>query len=325
MILGLVLLCGGLLFLWKGADVLVSGAVAVASRLGISQLVVGLTVVAMGTSAPEAAASIAAVLSGKGDIAIGNVYGSNIANLALVGGIVALISPLQVQSRTLKGEIPVMLAVSLLLWPILHDLSIGRIEAVALLGCFAALVIFTVRTARTGAPSQAPVEPHLEKTPSHNMKKATLLISVGLVALVAGARITVNGAVMIGDYFNLSDAVIGSTIMAIGTSLPELVTCVVAAVKGHHDISVGNLVGSNIFNTLLVTGVAGTVLPFSIQSRFAGGPDYWIMVGVGVGFALAVFIGKRVVGRFSGALLLAAYGGYLAYLLAFTENPPVAP
>lgn len=320
MILGLALLCGGLLFLWKGADLLVSGAVAVASRLGISQLVVGLTVVAMGTSAPEAAASIAAVLSGKGDIAIGNVYGSNIANLALVGGIVALISPLQVQSRTLKGEIPVMLAVSLLLWPILHDLSIGRIEAVVLLGCFVALVILTVRTARTGMPSQLATDPHLETASPENMRKAAALIVLGLAALVAGARITVNGAVMIGEYFNLSDAVIGSTIMAIGTSLPELVTCVVAAVKGHHDISVGNLVGSNIFNTLFVTGIAGSVLPFSVQGRFAGGLDYWIMVGVGVGFTLAIVVGKRTIGRLSGTLLLVAYGGYMVYLLASTEH-----
>ena len=142
--------------------------------------------------------------------------------------------------------------------------------------------------------------------------------------LVAEARITVTGAVMIGDYFHLSDAVIGSTIMAVGTSLPELVTCVVAAVKGHHDISVGNLVGSNIFNTLLVTGIAGVVLPFSVQSRFAGGPDYWMMVGMGAGFALAIVLGKRVVGRLSGALLLVAYGAYLAYLLAFTETSVAA-
>ncbi len=323
MILALVLLCGGLLFLWKGADFLVSGAVGIASRLGISQLVVGLTVVAMGTSAPEAAASIAAVLSGKGDIAIGNVYGSNIANLALVGGIVALISPLQVQARTLKREIPAMLLVSLLLWPILRDLYISRVEALALLVCFAGLVAYTVSTAKPKDSNGPSAEPHLETEPPHNLKKAIVLISLGLVALVVGARITVTGAVMIGTYFHLSDAVIGSTIMAVGTSLPELVTCVVAAVKGHHDISVGNLVGSNIFNTLLVTGAAGVVLPFSVQGRFAGGIDYWIMVGVGVGFALTVIIGKRVVGRLSGTLLLASYAGYLIYLLAFTNSAPV--
>ena len=128
----------------------------------------------------------------------------------------------------------------------------------------------------------------------------------------------VSGAVTIGTKIGLSDAVIGSTIMAVGTSLPELITCVVAALKGHHDISVGNLVGSNIFNTLLVLGAAGMVRPFGVGPRFAGGSDFWIMVGVSAGFALAAVAGRRVVGRFSGTLLLGTYVGYLIYLLTFT-------
>lgn len=319
MIWALVLLSAGLVLLWIGAEVLVRGAVAIASHLGVSQLVVGLTVVAMGTSAPEAAASIAAVLSGKGDIAIGNVYGSNIANLALVGGIVALISPLQVQARTLRREVPVMLLVALLLWPFLHDLFLSRPDALVLIGVFVALLAYTVHMARCETASQKTQAKPSPTSASQNLLKAALFVLLGLVGLTVGARITVTGAVTIGSYLKLSDAVIGSTIMAVGTSLPELVTCIVAAVKGHHDISVGNLVGSNIFNTLLVIGGAGAVLPFSMAGRFAGGIDYWIMIAVSLGFTLAIIQGKRVMGRLSGALFLAIYGGYVAYLLIFTQ------
>jgi cation:H+ antiporter len=315
----ILLLCGGLGLLWKGADWLVDGAVGIARRFGISQLVVGLTVVAMGTSAPEAAASIAAVLSDKGDIAIGNVYGSNIANLALVGGIVALISPLQVQARTLRREVPTMLVVALLLWPVLRDLSVSRAEAAVLLCVFGGLVAYTVHSARAAA-AQYVAPSHSAGHPVHSLKRNILFVLIGLVGLTVGARITIIGAVAIGEHFHLSDAVIGSTIMAVGTSLPELVTCVVAALKGHHDISVGNLVGSNIFNTLLVTGTAGVVLPFSVDARFAGGVDYWIMIGVSLGFAAAAIIGRRVVGRISGALLLATYCGYLAYQLSSAQG-----
>jgi len=313
----IALLCGGLLLLWKGADWLVDGAVGIAERFGISPLVVGLTVVAMGTSAPEAAASIAAVLSSKGDIAIGNVYGSNIANLALVGGVVALINPLQVQARTLKREIPTMLLVALLLWPLLHDMTLARTDGAVLLAVFLVLVGYTIHAAKAPASQNsadgdaaAAASKH-----SHNLVRNALFVLIGLVGLTVGAHITIMGAVKIGEFFGLSDAVIGSTIMAVGTSLPELVTCVVAALKGHHDISIGNLVGSNIFNTLLVTGAAGVVLPFAVDGRFAGGTDYWIMIGVSVGFGAAVVLGRRVVGRISGLVLLAVYVGFLAYQL----------
>ena len=319
MALAIVLLTAGLLLLWKGADVLVKGAVGIAERLGVSQLVVGLTVVAMGTSAPEAAASIAAVLGARGDIAIGNVYGSNIANLALVGGLVALISPLQVQAQTLKREVPAMLLVALLLWPLLHNLELSRPEGLLLLGIFAAMVVYTVRTARAEASQSSATRLQTAPLVAKDMTKDAALIVAGLVGLSVGARMAVSGAVTIGMKIGLSDAVIGSTIMAVGTSLPELITCVVAAVKGHHDISVGNLVGSNIFNTLLVTGTAGIVRPYLVGARFAGGIDFWVMIAVGAGFALAAILGKRVIGRLSGLLLLAAYGGYLVYLLAFSQ------
>jgi cation:H+ antiporter len=311
----MLFLAGGLVLLWKGADLLVGGAVGLAERLAVSQLVVGLTVVAMGTSAPEAAASIAAVVSGRGDIAIGNVYGSNIANLALVGGLVSLIRPLQVQARTLRREVPAMLGVALLLWPLLRNLHVSRLDGICLLALFACMVTYTIWTARSGAES-ASVAP-LPSTVRH-ARTATRdagLILVGLIGLGVGAKLAVIGAADIGAAIGLSDAVIGSTIMAVGTSLPELVTCVIAAVRGHHDISVGNLVGSNIFNTLLVTGVAATVTPFGVGPQFAGGTHFWIMIGVSVGFAVALIAGRRSTNRPSGAVLLGVYVAYLVYLL----------
>ena len=316
-----VLLVAGLLILWKGADVLVAGAVALARQFGVSPLVIGLTVVAMGTSAPEVAASIAGVLreAGGGDLAVGNVFGSNIANLALVGGLVALIRPLKVQRKTIFREIPAMLAVALLLWPFIHNASMTRPEGLILLVVFAALILFMVHTAKKEARQTFSGAKNagrdIEQAAPHTFKNV-LFVILGLVGLAVGAKLAVDGAVVIGTRVGLSEAVIAITIIAFGTSLPELVTCVVAAIKGHHDISVGNLVGSNIFNALLVTGAAGTVRPFEIASRrLAGGIDYWIMIVVSVLFTATVIIGKRVVGRTCGILLLCVYIGYVAYLL----------
>jgi len=271
-ILACVFLIAGVLILWKAADLLVAGAVVLAERLGVSPLIIGLTIVAMGTSAPEVAASIAAVARGMGDTAIGNVFGSNIANLALVGGIAALIRPIQIDKLTLRREIPVMILAALLLWPILHNLSLSRPEGILLLGVFIALILFTVLTARSkehkhvlriacgersrtieGSKSS---QEHLEAS---GTGKNLFFIIIGLANLALGADLAVRGAVVIGKQIGLSEAVIGLTIVAIGTSLPELATCVAAAIKGHHDISIGNLVGSNIFNTLMVTGTAGTI------------------------------------------------------------------
>jgi cation:H+ antiporter len=310
------LLCG-MVILWKCAEFLVAGAVGLAKRLGVSSLVIGLTVVAMGTSAPEAAASIAAVLrqAGGGDIAVGNVFGSNIANLALVGGLVALIRPLKVKKQTLCREIPVMFGVALLLWPVLHNLYLSRPEGLVLLAVFSLLVILMVYAAKRDAQNQQ------RDTTSGigNTRRNVLFVVIGLIGLALGAKIAVEAAVFIGGRIGLSEAVIGLTIIALGTSLPELATCVVAAIKGHHDISVGNLVGSNIFNTLLVTGGAGTVRPFEVGQRFAGGVDYWIMIIVSAAFAVAILIGRRVIGRAGGAMLLCGYIGYVVYLLAYSD------
>jgi len=314
----LVFLVVGLLLLWRGADFLVSGAVGLAERMGISHLVMGLTVVAMGTSAPEVAAAVAAAVAGKGDIALGNVYGSNVANLALIGGVTALIHPLRVQASTLRREIPAMLAAAMLLWSVLRDLTVSRLDGILLLVIFAVLVAHTVRTARTKGAERQIEELHSAIEPAPTAGRDILYVLLGFVTLAIGARATVSGAVTLGSRIGLSDAVIGSTIVAIGTSLPELVTSVVAAVKGHHDISVGNLVGSNIFNTIFVTGVAGLVHPFAVGARFAGGADYWIMIGVSLAFVAAALAGGRTIRRPGGVVLLILYGVYLVYLLRST-------
>jgi cation:H+ antiporter len=311
-----VFLAAGLVILWKCAELLVTGAVGLAERLGVSALVIGLTIVAMGTSAPEAAASIAGVLRGAagGDIAVGNVYGSNIANLALVGGLIALIHPLRTKSQTLRGEIPVMLLAALLLWPFLRNWHLSRLEGIVLLVVFAAFILTTVYTARR-ARSDAGSK---DSTKAGSSAKSILFCVIGLAGLALGAKTTVEGAVFLGRQVGLSEGVIALTVIAFGTSLPELVTCVIAAIRRQHAISVGTLVGSNIFNTLLVTGGAAVVRPFYVGHRFAGGPDYWIMIAVGAAFAAIAILGRRVIGRLGGAILLCGYLAYITYLLAFS-------
>ncbi len=309
-------MAGGLVILWKCAEFLVAGAVGLAERLGISHLVVGLTVVAMGTSAPEVAASIAAVFreAGGGDLAIGNVYGSNIANLALVGGLCALIRPIKVQRSVLRREMPVMMLVALLLWPVLSNLSLSRLEGIGLLVIFAGLIWLTVQIARKEEQKGESSTEQERASTAGSMKKCIVLIVTGLAGLALGAKITVDGAVFIGRQIGLSEAVIGLTIIAVGTSLPELATCLVAAIKGQDDISIGNLVGSNIFNTLLVVGVAGSIRPFEIVERLAG-VDYWIMISVSGVFIVIALIGKQI-GRIGGVILFAGYAAYIVYLLS---------
>ncbi len=319
MLLAIELLVVGLVVLWKCADMLVAGAVGLAMLFGVSPLVIGLTIVAMGTSAPEVAASIrGALCENGGDLAIGNVFGSNIANLALVGGLIAVINPLVVQKRTLRREVPVMLIVILLLGPFLLNMRIGRLEAAVLLIVFAGLIFLTVRLARQESRSRVSEKDLGVEVDTKHVKKNIIYTIIGLIGLAVGADMAVRGAVFIGEAVGLSKAVIALTIIAFGTSLPELVTCVVATLKGHHDISVGNLVGSNIFNTLLVTGAAGAVKPLTLtEPRLAAGTDYWIVVIISFAFALAAIFGGRKIGRRSGAALLCTYVAYLIYLFIF--------
>ena len=207
---------------------------------------------------------------------------------------------------------------ALLLWPLLHNENVSRPEGIILLAVFAALICLTVYAARRESKQPGHQPESLEpgtKQETRSTQKDILFVLIGLAGLALGAKMAVEGAVFIGEKIGMSERVIALTVIAFGTSLPELVTCVVATIKGHHDISVGNLVGSNIFNTLLVTGAAGVVRPFDITPRLAGGVDYWIMVIVSAAFAGAIIIGKRTIGRVSGTLLVCAYFGYIIYLV----------
>ncbi len=308
----------GVILLWKGADWLVAGSVALAERFGVSPLIIGLTIVAMGTSAPEMAASIAAVFMPKGgDIALGNICGSNIANLALVGGAITLIRPLEIKKQVLLREFPLMIGVALGLWIILRDATVTRAEALVLLASFAVLCLATVLAAIKKPPPQ---EFQPDDSRQAQKSKATssvarllFLIVLGLSGLTVGAKLALKGSVTIGYWLGIPEAAIGIAIIAVGTSLPELVTCIVAMTKGHHDISIGNLVGSNIFNTLLVTGSAGIANPFKVSARFSGGVDYWAMVCISIFFWILAILGRGKIGRITGSVLMITYVGYITY------------
>lgn len=320
-----ILLPAGLLILLKGAGWLVDGAVCLAERFGISPLIIGLTVVAMGTSAPEVAAGIAAVVQNEGDIVIGNVYGSNIANLALIGGLCAIIRPITIRLSVLRREMPIMLIVGLLLWPILANSTLSRGEGIGLLVLFAGLMTYMVFAGlRESKAEPAAVDEFSEQIhdgvskSQRSLYASLILVLLGLVGLAFGAKLTLLAAVFIGEQAGLSRGVIGLSIVAVGTSLPELMTCVVATLKGHDDISIGNLVGSNIFNTLLVVGLAGAIRSFGIGPRLIG-TDYWVMIVVSAAFLLVAIIGKRI-SRLFGVILLVGYVVYMVYVLAFTPG-----
>jgi cation:H+ antiporter len=326
--LAIILLPFGLTILIKGADWLVDGAVAIAKQLGMSPLIIGLTIVAMGTSAPEVAASIKATLQNSPGIAIGNVYGSNIANLALVGGLCAIIRPISISPIAISRDIPLMLATALLLFVLFYTgQSLDRIESVFMLVLFAAVISFMIYSERKNIEKDARL---IEKKATYVEQAATyqpqsiglsvLIILIGLICLVEGADISISTATIIGQHAGLSEFVIGATIIAVGTSLPELVTCLVAAFKGQDDLSVGNLVGSNIFNTLLVIGASGIIKPFSFESQpELIGDFYWLMIIVLVLFSTIALVLKKIT-KLAGVVLLVCYAGYIAYSLGvFTK------
>lgn len=289
----------GLAILIKGASLLVDGSVAIAEKFEISPLIIGLTIVAMGTSAPEVAASITAALKGAGDMAIGNVYGSNIANLALVGGICAMIRPISVKLTMLRREMPAMLIVALILLPVLYNLQLSRPESICLLALFVLIIFSSVYFARKDSKANPTLDTHFQEQihktkphPKRPLQMSAVFVVIGLIGLAVGAKMTVDSASYIGVKVGLSPAVIGLTIVAIGTSLPELMTSMIAAMKGHDDLSIGNLVGSNIFNTLLVVGTAGSIKPFAVNPRLIGA-DYWIMITVITAFMIIAMVYKK--------------------------------
>jgi cation:H+ antiporter len=284
-----------------------------AAALGVRPLVIGLTVVAIGTSAPELAVSVLAALDHRGDVAIGNVVGSNIANLGLILGVSSLIQPLAMQRTVVLREIPVMIAAALIAAIMAYDGTISRIDGIVLLGCCVAYLALMLRTAHEMPPmpladavpqasARAPLLPHAARA------------LTGLIVLVVAGRLLVNASVAAASAMGVSDMVIGLTVVAIGTSLPELATSVLAAWRGHGDLAVGNVIGSNILNIFLILGTTATVRPLGARPEI-----FNLELPMMVAFSIAVLPlarrGMKLV-RWEGAVLLAAYAGFLAILVS---------
>jgi cation:H+ antiporter len=306
----------GLALLYVGAQVLIKGGAALALRLGLNALVVGLTVIAYGTSSPEMVVSVQSTLSGSGALAIGNVVGSNICNIALILAVCSLVSPVTASTQVIRREIPIMIGVSLLLVVLLWDGVLGRIDGAVLLGGIVAYTVFTVRDARRASAAQANAEYEAEfPARKPGLARPVALVLAGLGVLVAGSHVFVDGAVKLAQSWGVSEAVIGLTVVAIGTSMPEFATSLVAAIRRHADVAIGNVVGSNIFNILGILGTAALLRP--IDATGIKRLDLAVMVAVAVALLPLARSGGRI-NRWEGAALLAVFVGYTVWLIRGT-------
>lgn len=324
-----VYLLAGLILLVAGAEVLVRGAAKLAAQFGISPLVIGLTVVAFGTSAPETAVSVQAALNGSGDIAIGNVLGSNIANVLLILGVTALVAPLVVSRQLIRLDVPIMIGASLVTFGLAWDGELSRLDGTLLFTAVVAYTLFLIISSRREKKAEADDEFAKEfgldapAKPYASLINAGLVIG-GLVLLVLGSNFLVEGAVSLARALGLSELVIGLTVIAIGTSLPELATSILAAFRGERDIAVGNIVGSNIFNLLCVLGLASLVSPQAISvSAQALAFDFPVMIGVAVACLPIFFVGYSI-SRWEGVLFLGYYVAYTLYLIMSSTGRPFA-
>ncbi len=297
----------GLITLVVAGEILVKGAVGVATSFKISPLVVGMTVVSMGTSMPELLVSIKAALGGVPDIAIGNVLGSNVANIALVMGLSALIFPLAVEADTLKFDYPAMMIATFLLYVFMFDLNLELWEGIIFVILLVSYIVFIIRKSRKENISIELEEGGKEKS---KMGLNILFVFIGCVGLVYGADWLVNGATGIAKQFGVSDLVIGTTVVAFGTSVPELVTSCIAAFRKQTDISVGNLIGSNLFNILAILGITSIIKEIPINSLALSRDVLWV-IGVSAILLPMMYIGKKVVNRFYGLVLLVGYGVFV--------------
>ena len=306
----LLFLTLGFVLLVKGADWFVEGAASIADKFGIPQLVIGLTIVAMGTSAPEAAVSISAALKGSAEITIGNVIGSNILNILVILGLTAVIKPVFVQRTTIFYEIPMMIGITILLAVLgLQDNIVGRIEGLVLMGCMVLYMMYLLRLAKRGVAENEALDEYAEST---SMGRLIILVIIGVAAIVWGSDIAVNAATALARIFGMSERFIGLTIVALGTSLPELVTSATAALKGNSDIAVGNIVGSNLFNIMFVVGLTAVITPVVYMPAFK--TDSLVAIGAAVLLWLCVFR-KQTLNRLHGIILLACYSSYFVYLM----------
>ena len=317
MLLAIAAVIGGLILLVWSADKFVEGAAGTAAHAGMPPLLIGMLIVGFGTSAPEMVVSALAALEGNPSLALGNAYGSNISNIALILGVVAVMSPILVNSAILKKELPILTLVTLLAGYQLIDGHISRMDAWILIGVLAVLMGWSIYAAMTGKGDvlAGEVETDLAEHPLP-LKQSLFWLVVGLILLVVSSRALVWGAVLIAQSLGVSDLIIGLTIVAIGTSLPELASSIAAVRKGEHDIAFGNVLGSNLFNTLAVVGIAGAIKPMSVDPAVLQ-RDWSLMMGLTLvlfvmGFG--VFGRKGQITRTNGIALLVVYVAYMGYL-----------
>lgn len=320
MTLAFIAVIVGLAVLVWSADRFVEGSASVARHFGMPSLLIGMVIVGFGTSAPEMVVSALASMQGNPGIALGNAYGSNITNIALILGLTALISPIAVHSQVLKRELPILIAVTLLAAGLLYDGNLSRLDALIMLLVFAGLMAWTIREGLRRRDDALSSEMDAELA-EHAMplNRALFWLVVGLVVLIGSSRVLVWGAVEIAHALGVSDLIIGLTIVAVGTSLPELASSLIATRKGEHDIALGNVIGSNLFNTLAVVGIAAGIHPLEVAPEIFQ-RDILVMTVLTVALFVICY-GFRAPGRINrieGGLLLASYAGYTLWLLSST-------
>src|SRR6056300_913395 len=322
MLMPILAVVAGLVLLVWSADRFVDGAAATAKHLGMPTLLIGMVIIGFGTSAPEMVVSALAASQGNPGLAIGNGFGSNITNIALILGITALLSPISVKSKILKTELPLLALATLLVGALIYDLEISRFDAVLMLLVFALIMgwsIYSSMKYKNDALS-ADFESEFEDDEYLPLNRAIFWLVLGLLILIGSSRLLVWGAVDIAMALGVSDLIIGLTIVAIGTSLPELASSIIAVKKNEHDLAIGNVIGSNLFNTLAVVGIAGAIQPLGVGSEVLY-RDWMVMAGLTVSLFVLGYgvLGRGRINRIEGALLVtayAAYAGYLFYTLA---------
>lgn len=316
MLLAIFLIALGIALLYFGGELLVDNSIRLAQRFSVSKIVIGLTVVAFGTSCPELATSLTAVLEGADDIAVSNVFGSNVANLALILGISALLIPLTVTVAFLKREVAFMIFATLLVYPFMVNGRLGRLEGLVLFLFLIGFIYVLLRSPSAQDEHMVPDDDEMAKAP-RAVWLSTLGVAVGIGILVGGAEALVKGARIVALEIGISELVIGFTVVAFGTSLPELAASIVATRKGEGDIVMGNLIGSNIFNLLCILGLTSLVTPIKVNPA-AMQSDYWMMMGVSL-LLLTFLVTKRRLARWEGGILILIYVIYAVYL--FQKTP----
>jgi cation:H+ antiporter len=307
MLLSILMIIGGIVVVLWGADRLTDGAVGIAERLRMPQIVIGLTIVAVGTSMPEFCVSLVSALKGTPDLAVGNVVGSNVFNALLIVGITAMVAPMTILKTTVRKDIPFAIIASVTMAFMCIDGNISRIDAIVLFALFLYFMVVTVRGAKVSDSEETP-----QKAPM-GIWKAIGLIVLGLACLVGGSNVFVTGATDVAQSLGVSQAVIGLTVVAMGTSLPELATSVVSARKGNSGIAIGNVLGSNVFNILMILGITGIISPMNIQGITLA--DLFMMTGSVMLLWLFSFT-KLTIERWEGAVLTVIFIGYISYLVA---------